>query len=650
MSIISIEIKNFKSIDYLKMNISELNALVGKNGVGKTTIQNAIKYFYNNLVSINYSNQNFDIINPLKDTMEISVEYNLSKIQAYSPANYSWKALSMTNFTNSSKIVTMSQKRNNAITWNIDYDERYIIYNSHPMYFCDTRFVDLTNWDSLWEIVGDLINAKDVNNIIEELSQNIKSKNFKHFNEYEQLFKDFLEINNFTIHSDNKKHQVISLLQLQLGGKKFLNQNEKLDYFSDGTNSQSYILFLSYIAYEISNKRLKEATVFLDEPELGLHPKMIDQLMEKLVLYSTSVQFIIFSHSPRLIATIIKGKGELYKIHLKHKYTKITKIVKQEERKYQLIVTEQEASCYFSDLVLFVEGVSELELFNHSTLINLFPFLKRIDVIATNSNDNLLKLFHSITPKIPYLILNDMDKILRFSNTNEGTYKLSIKDLWYLPLKKKQSKKNNSENSYADDVVNRLKYSYSKKDSKIKLALYNKILTSIDEPIEIFGELQAFRKDPEIIQWIQKFCAHYNLFFIRNTIEGSIINDSSYRIFNKWRKTLCPNNDLDILLKKSNKSDRALILRLIFNGKLDTLETYKYTSKSSDKYNIITENIVGKNTGWITHFFDFYEKEVMGLKQFKKDKNNELKTQRFKKDFPELYGIINFAKEKISDE
>ncbi|ECB9647183.1 AAA family ATPase [Listeria monocytogenes] len=645
MSITSIEIKNFKSIDYLKINISELNALVGKNGVGKTTIQNAIRYFYNNLINIENSNNNFDTINPFRNTIEISIEYDLSKIQNYAPTNYLQKALSMTEFDNSTKIVTMVQKKNNPIKWNINYEERYIIYNSHPIYFCDTRSVDLTNWDTLWQIVGDLINAKDVNNIIERLSNKINNKDFKRFTEYEQLFRNFLETNKFAIQSDSKKNQVISLLQLQLGGKKFLNHNEKLDYFSDGTNSQSYILFLCYIAHEISNKRLKEVTVFLDEPELGLHPQMIDQLMEKLLLYSKNVKFIIFSHSPRLVAAIIKGRGELYKIQLNNKYTRLTKIVKQAEKKYQLIVTEREASCYFSDLVLFVEGISELELFNHKTLIKLFPFLKRVEVINTASNDHILKLFHSITPKIPYLILNDMDKVLTFKNIDIDKQKIELKSLWYSPLKFNST---NSAYSYAKDIENRLKYSYSKKDSKTKLALRNKILKDVDKSIETSGELQIISENPASIVMIRQFCSQYNLLLTENTIEGSIINNSNYRTFNLWRKNFFPNYKLDKLLTKASKFEKTVILRILFKGKLDTLINYK--DKTSSKYGFIVDNAIDKNTGWITSFLNFYEERVLGLKKFQKDKNNKLKIQRFKQDFPEIYAIINLVKEKISDE
>ncbi|WP_375180469.1 AAA family ATPase [Enterococcus rotai] len=129
MSIKSIEIKNFKSIDYLKMNISELNAFVGKNGTGKSTIQNAIKYFYNNLVEMRYSDNEFDTVNKLKDTIEISVEYDFSKIFKYAPENYSSKLFSMLPFFSETITVKMTQKKNKMIDWNLDYDERYIIYN-----------------------------------------------------------------------------------------------------------------------------------------------------------------------------------------------------------------------------------------------------------------------------------------------------------------------------------------------------------------------------------------------------------------------------------------------------------------------------------------------------------------------------------------
>lgn len=126
-----------------------------------------------------------------------------------------------------------------------------------------------------------MVNAKDANEIEKSLFHTLKEDSFKKFNSYSNLFEEFLKINNISFNETSRKEKIITLLQVQLEGKEFINKAEKLDYYSDGTNSHNYLNFLIYIAYEISQKRLKDVTVLLDEPEWGLHPRMIDTLMEK---------------------------------------------------------------------------------------------------------------------------------------------------------------------------------------------------------------------------------------------------------------------------------------------------------------------------------------------------------------------------------
>lgn len=150
MSIKSIEIKNFKSIDNLTINISQLNSFIGKNGVGKSTILKAIQYFHENLIDLKASNKYFDTVNTYKNELSITIKYDLSRIYDLSTENFRKKLFIMllqNNYSIKNKIieVKMIQNKYKEIDWNIDYDERYIIFNTHPIYFCDTRSLSLTN-------------------------------------------------------------------------------------------------------------------------------------------------------------------------------------------------------------------------------------------------------------------------------------------------------------------------------------------------------------------------------------------------------------------------------------------------------------------------------------------------------------------------
>lgn len=641
MAIQSIEIKNFKSIEYLNINIAELNAFVGKNGAGKTTILKAVKYFYENLVDMNTSNNYFDSNNFHKNTLEITLEFDLRKMFYGASGSFYSKIKSLV-INNNQQIesfkVTMIQQKNSPIIWNLNYDERYIVYNSNPIYFCNTRSLSLTNWNDIWNVVGDLVNAKDANSISRELYSSLEDNKFKKFNSYTNLFENFLKSNNLSIHEYTKKEKIINLLQLQLGGKEFNSKEKVLDYFSDGTNSQNFILFLSYLSFEISRKRLKDVTVFLDEPELGLHPKMIDELMESIVKYSKNVKFVIFSHSSRLISYILQTTGELYNIYLKDSYTKLKKVIEVDNQQQKLIISEREASYFFSDFLFFVEGISEIELFTHKTIQSLFPILKKIDIINTNSNDHLIKLLlpKRSKVKIPYLVLYDLDKLVSFkTSTKKGNYIMKIESKWYSPLSDV-------------NLIKKLKFNYSLKESKTYLLKRKKIDTLIEKEFKYSPPYEYMSRFKSVHRLINEFCLFNNIYSVETTIEGSIINEQSIKyIYNFYFK----NNHKYKILQRLKVKDKVIIYRLLFNGKTDVLsKTADCVTNNNKIKKIIREQSISKNTGWITNFFDYYEKTILNQKQYQNDVNNKKKQERFSTDFPEIYAIIENINMRIEDE
>lgn len=81
MSIKKIIIRNFKSINNLELSFNDKKSIacfLGKNGVGKTNLFNAIEYFYDNLDSINVKNV-LDVINTYNSKCEISIVYDLTE-------------------------------------------------------------------------------------------------------------------------------------------------------------------------------------------------------------------------------------------------------------------------------------------------------------------------------------------------------------------------------------------------------------------------------------------------------------------------------------------------------------------------------------------------------------------------------------------
>ena len=87
MGLESIHIKNYKCIRDYRINLKQMNLLLGENGSGKTNILSAISYFYNNMISQNPSYDIFDENNSLNDQVEITLTYNLGKLLMRSRKN-----------------------------------------------------------------------------------------------------------------------------------------------------------------------------------------------------------------------------------------------------------------------------------------------------------------------------------------------------------------------------------------------------------------------------------------------------------------------------------------------------------------------------------------------------------------------------------
>lgn len=80
MSIVSIRILNFKSIENIELNFVDeksVSCFLGKNGVGKSNIFAALNYFYMNLEGLN-SNKIVDSVNNYNSHCEISIVYDVS--------------------------------------------------------------------------------------------------------------------------------------------------------------------------------------------------------------------------------------------------------------------------------------------------------------------------------------------------------------------------------------------------------------------------------------------------------------------------------------------------------------------------------------------------------------------------------------------
>lgn len=190
MSIERITIKNCKSIEFLELNLNKnVNCFIGINNVGKSNIMKIIYFFHTNLTREFFDDSMFSKSNPYNDEIEISVEYNfkelINKVQGstYSYHGFLDEFFSDINFNglgsnldpsnelvekvkryvdkytvNNKCTLTMKCNRNKkSISWNIkEYHFRAFISVRFPVFFLESRNIDLYNWESIWKLIGEI--------------------------------------------------------------------------------------------------------------------------------------------------------------------------------------------------------------------------------------------------------------------------------------------------------------------------------------------------------------------------------------------------------------------------------------------------------------------------------------------------------------
>lgn len=479
MSLKSIRIKNILSFDDCVINeFSDFNCVIGRNNVGKSNFLKVIQFFYANLngesviplpLNSNYSSKG-DITIVFDTTrLEEVIKTRKSK-SSYQKHIYSslFKDDIVSDYAIVSKrtirgefSLTLTVKSDGAISWS-DKDKNVlkIIARIYPFFFVDTRRLDLYDWDKLWKTVSQLkfLNTRElkteqiINFFDEKLSE--KSSSYK---EYVKIISDLTKASPY-----DYQDLVLNYIKVGLSGHKFNIDGHELQTQSDGTNSHRFIeLFLSLII-SLTRREFITPVVYIDEPELGLHPKLNEKLIynlhelyrkfkknsinKTLGKYATPYPTVIMStHSPNVLKSIIrlfKGEGEHYIFHFSlgaHRITKICLLNSRfKDKRFLNIFSDNEARLFFSEFILFVEGETELELFGNLELINKFSFLNRVDVYKTNE-----VLLRAMNPRnsnapIPYLTVYDADKLVTY-DFQDRRFKFRSKEINLLDIYKRYS-------------------------------------------------------------------------------------------------------------------------------------------------------------------------------------------------------------------
>lgn len=398
----------------------------------------------------------------------------------------------------------------------------------------------------------------------------------------------------------------------------------------------------------LSDTGWKNPLIIIDEPEIGLHPQYIDELVECLYeCNSLRVNTLLTTHSTNLITSLIKIqlKVGLKRVFIKSNYTKLENIKDIVEVNDKFLISNKETECYFANGILFVEGTTEMQLFQYPRLRELYKFIKYAKFFSCDSNDASLRLIHPNNNKynLPFIVLVDMDKVLNYN----------VKKKRFSP------KPNNTTNPlYSKEIIQSQKLLYYDLKKKKKLSTHNKynyIIKSLkkctfEQNKDVFWLNNHVYNNLRVLT--KEYCLNYNVYPVSTTIEGCIINKDNYNVVMEWFLTFLKQTDvvrLESLLAYSNDmSYKLTVFRLILNGKLDNLMTLE----EAHKCKLVTSefvreikyfnNIVGdKTSGWIISFLDFYFTNYID-----KIKSNE-RLLNFKKHFRELAFVLQLVQDMV---
>ena len=194
-------------------------------------------------------------------------------------------------------------------------------------------------------------------------------------------------------------------------------------------------LFLKLLV-SLTRREYISPIVYIDEPEIGLHPKANEKLIYELYeahesfkktkeffekgKYATPLpKIFIATHSANITKFIIKyfkDNHQILHFRIENDHTRVG-IMKStyEDRRFLNIFNDNEARLFFSDLILFVEGDTELEAFSNFSLCKKYPHMNNVELYQAGSNVYLENLNpNRANLSIPYFYLFDRDKTLQY--------------------------------------------------------------------------------------------------------------------------------------------------------------------------------------------------------------------------------------------
>ena len=298
MKIKNLHIKEFKGLRDISINFEkndkplDLVVLAGSNGSGKTRILESIKDYFESYIDI----QAIKIINNLQIFFEKEEKECIDKIGSekyfYSALKYFSLNDKKENLNDSSYLVI---KKNLLILPKIIYVPTEI--NFQKMNTASTtlvqeyKFINIVN-TNLIKGIPSYIATKMISAMLKNKNEKVGDVQKKVFDEINEIFEILdIDVKVEDISQDGKNMPIFE----NSSGDKF-----DINELSSGEKQ----LFLRTLAIKMLNPQ--NSIILIDEPELSLHPKWQQRIVDVYKKIGKNNQIIIATHSPHILGSVKK--------------------------------------------------------------------------------------------------------------------------------------------------------------------------------------------------------------------------------------------------------------------------------------------------------------------------------------------------------
>ena len=304
MKIEKVHIKNIKGIKDLELSFKKDNkildviVLAGVNGSGKTTILESIKDFFYN-TNINYDE-------PEKSNVNLDIffeDFEKKKIkEAEKSSNNNKRPL--WDFFSALQNYEIYIKRSDK-HYHIHIAKKFDIPPKIIYVPAENKFEEIQTYSTTLSREYKFINIIN-SNVIKDIPSYIATRR-----NYLATIEEDLTMKEITNKVVNEINSIFDILELDVKLKGFSKDEKTMPIFENSAGEEFDIndlssgekqLFLRTLSIKMLEP--KNSIILIDEPELSLHPKWQQRIIEVYKKIGENNQIIIATHSPHILGSV----------------------------------------------------------------------------------------------------------------------------------------------------------------------------------------------------------------------------------------------------------------------------------------------------------------------------------------------------------